>query len=250
VVPLHGFGKIRAIDIQQIYLGCVEGAEARGVLPSWAGKVIAEWRRVLADLEHAPDSVATSLDWAIRYSIYRDRAAGAISTGSGSSGRTKRAVKSREQSRFAGMPDCIVDDEGGRQWKATASEVHPSLRQRLGEFNALRAELYETDIRFAQLGDGIFRRLDEAGVLSHRMRASAPSRRLSTKVPREPRRASFPLGAQAGGQPGFVCSWDEIVNTIDGSRLAMSDPFDTDVTREFTPRRRRKNGCWWIRIRS
>src|SRR6185369_13461212 len=61
-----------AIDVQRILLQMAERHE--NVLPSWAGEICALWRRVLDQLEGAPDSVATVLDWAIKYQLYRARA--------------------------------------------------------------------------------------------------------------------------------------------------------------------------------
>lgn len=242
VVPLQGFGKASAINIQEIYLACVESAEARGALPPWAGRVIAEWRSVLADLEHAPDAVATSLDWAIRHSIYRQRAARCGLDWQVLQWASEGCVQAREHSRLTGVPDHLLDQTGGREWKTTASEVHPSLRRRLADFNTLRGELYETDIRFGQLGDGVFRRLDEAGVLAHRIQGVGDVADAFDKGPEGTRAALRSHWIRKlAGKPGFVCTWDQIVNTVDGSRLDMPDPFDADLTREFAPRRRRRN---------
>jgi len=239
-VALTGARRASALDIQRVYLSCVERAETRGVLPEWAGAVIDEWRGVLADLDQAPDGVATSLDWAIRYSIYRERARRRGVDWQMLQWKDEACVRRRVEKQLPEELRFACEDPVEMKWTATAKEVHPALRHRLADFNALRAEFYETDVRFGQLGDGIFSRLDEAGVLRHRVRGVGPVSEAFDKGPAGTRATLRSHWIRKlAGHHGYRCTWDSIVNTGDGSYLDMPDPFDTDIKREFAPSPRR-----------
>ena len=61
-----------AIDIQRHY---VRRARANlSTLPEWAAPLCDVWDDTLTRLEQGPASVATRLDWAIKFSVYSDRA--------------------------------------------------------------------------------------------------------------------------------------------------------------------------------
>jgi len=63
-----------ALTIQRHYLQLAEEHVGRDFMPSWAPDVCRLWRSMLDRLEGAPDSVAASLDWAIKYALYTERA--------------------------------------------------------------------------------------------------------------------------------------------------------------------------------
>ena len=71
-LTLAAGGEATAIDIQRRLLELAE--RNRGVLPSWTEAICALWRITLDQLEGAPDSVATVLDWAIKRRLFHDRA--------------------------------------------------------------------------------------------------------------------------------------------------------------------------------
>ena len=62
---------LSAIEIQRFYLVQVEAVAGNPLMPPWAGQACSAWREMLDRLEDAPGSVAKSLDWAIKLSLYR-----------------------------------------------------------------------------------------------------------------------------------------------------------------------------------
>jgi hypothetical protein len=64
---------LRAVEIQAAYLAMVEEHLGEAFMPAWAAQLCAQWRRVLEQLDSAPESLSTSLDWAIKYALFRDR---------------------------------------------------------------------------------------------------------------------------------------------------------------------------------
>jgi proteasome accessory factor A len=65
--------QVTAIEVQRVFLKAAEELVASGQAPGWSQEVCHEWRRVLEQLEQAPASIRTSLDWGIKLAIYRDR---------------------------------------------------------------------------------------------------------------------------------------------------------------------------------
>jgi proteasome accessory factor A len=63
-------GRLTAIEIQRHYLRLAETHLGRHFMPSWAAEVCRAWHDVLEELSGAPESVATSLDWAIKWATY------------------------------------------------------------------------------------------------------------------------------------------------------------------------------------
>jgi proteasome accessory factor A len=73
-VTVENGKKFTAIEIQCTYLETAEKHIGASFMPPWAGEVCAEWRRLLELLSRGPDAVAQTLDWAIKYAMYRERA--------------------------------------------------------------------------------------------------------------------------------------------------------------------------------
>jgi len=63
-----------AIAIQRHYLRMAEDNAHRDFMPSWTERVCREWSAMLDRLEHAPESVATVLDWGMKLALYSERA--------------------------------------------------------------------------------------------------------------------------------------------------------------------------------
>jgi proteasome accessory factor A len=61
-----------AIQIQRYLHQWIDGLADKGVLPDWATPLCRMWHRILELLEHAPESVQTTLDWAIKYAVFRE----------------------------------------------------------------------------------------------------------------------------------------------------------------------------------
>jgi proteasome accessory factor A len=73
-VALSGRGRASALEIQQRFLEACEQRLGRDEMPSWADEVCRSWRRMLDRLALGPEAVATRLDWAIKWSLYRRQA--------------------------------------------------------------------------------------------------------------------------------------------------------------------------------
>jgi proteasome accessory factor A len=230
-------GTATALELQGHYLERVEAALAGGRLPEWAPAICARWRAALERLARGPESLATTLDWAIKWALYRRSCA------------PRRSWEwleawTRVLRGFAaalrldgGAAPCLerlrAADESARG--AMARELLPRLRREglaAGELPAFlrrRAELFEIDFRFAQLGPrGVFARLDRAGRLAHRVVSEARIARAVERAPargranargEEVRRLSGSLASR------YVCDWAAIFDRVEERVLELGDPF-------------------------
>jgi tetratricopeptide (TPR) repeat protein len=65
--------RLSAVEIQAEYLAMVEKQLGADFMPEWAEPLCLRWRLVLEQLASDPHSLATSLDWAIKHALFRDR---------------------------------------------------------------------------------------------------------------------------------------------------------------------------------
>jgi tetratricopeptide (TPR) repeat protein len=70
---LHDGRRMTAVQVQREYLEMVEENIDADFMPEWAPQVCERWRRVLDQLETAPSSLSTQLDWAIKHALLQDR---------------------------------------------------------------------------------------------------------------------------------------------------------------------------------
>lgn len=231
-------GALSAIAMQRHYLTAVETHLDDGTLPSWARDVCVRWRAVLDDLEGGPERVATTLDWAIKLSLYKDRARARgldwtslpawtdiIKNLRAAWGRSTRGAEPF-QTELVLASDSPVADEVARLTPAVQSArlSWPDLATVL----ALRDELLEIDLRFGQLNDaGIFNRLDAAGVLTHHVDgvdriddaiATPPA------VPRARRRGEL-VRELSSRIPRYSCDWLSIKDHQEHRFIDLTDPF-------------------------
>jgi len=173
-------GEKTALEIQR---GLLQLAERnRGVLPLWASGVCALWRRTLGQLEGAPDSVSTVLDWAIKRRLFEDRA-----RRSGVPWERLAFLNSIVKRLNAALKVAGVDDRGVHlavllgpkspipgevSCLGTVLTGEGLAWEDVARFLALRDGFYQVDTRFGQLGPrGIFAELDRCGVLNHKIAA-------------------------------------------------------------------------------
>lgn len=222
-----------AIEIQRHYLEQVEAHAEAAFMPPWTEDVCRRWRHVLDALETDPDSMAASLDWSIKLSIFKARA------------------------RHHGM-----DWETLPLWNRVLNflpEATPSLRARAAlllqnlhsqgqsiaegcdTFKTLRSELCEIDTRFGQLGrDGIFAAMDEAGVLDHRVVDVHEIEHAVHSAPAIGRaRLRGELIQRLSSRRGSLrCSWHRIIDRPGRQVLDLSDPFKEADDGWDAPKRR------------
>ena len=236
---------LTALQIQRHILELAEAHVADPFMPPWTAAVCRLWRAMLDRLEGGPQAVATTLDWAIKLSLYRDWAqregvaweslndwAHVLNSLVAALAQTPFKDKSVTV-EFALGPDSPIPDEVKR--------LGPYLAERgmnwngLRPFVQLRPALFEADTRFGQIGEsGIFASLDRQGVLDHAVpdvdndniehaMANPPAvgrAKIRGRVVRE----------RSGGDGRYVCTWMKIVDLEHKRVLDLSDPFASEET--------------------
>jgi hypothetical protein len=186
-------GSISAIEIQSRYLDAAEANLDRDFMPDWAPRVCEQWRAMLERLGGAPDSVATTLDWAIKLNLYRAHLA-------------RRGV----------APDLLSGPQ---------ASLLPITDDRL---KAAADELFAIDTKFGQLGsNGVFEAMDQAGASDDQVDGVGDIESAISQPP-EAGRAHLRgecvdrLHASAGR---YNCSWESILDMESGQILDLSDPW-------------------------
>jgi len=232
-----GGRRLSAITIQRHYLELAEAHAGNPLMPPWAPEVCRRWRAVLDALETGWESMATTLDWAIKLALYRERTrrrdlpweslepwtflVKQLSAALGRSGPdirlTAEIVLSRQSPIAADVEELTgVVDDTGLDWSG------------LGPFLRIRDELREIDTRFGQLGpQGIFARLDAAGALTHRVDGIDDIDRAVMNPPDVPRaRLRGELVRKLSGSDGrYACDWDGVWDEESGRWVDLGDPF-------------------------
>jgi hypothetical protein len=239
---------LTAIEIQRHYLDRVERADAEGRFPDWATPLCRLWRRVLDLLEGAPESVSSVLDWAIKWSLFRDWLEGSASQ--------ERIARWSEALRHEELESVDGGEEDPSQLRfhflsgrsrhsrlfefvdrETPVRVPPSPPAGWGteehrELTKLRQGALEADLRFGQLGEaGLFSRLERDGVVSHKLTEDAEIEAARAGGPSTARgRVRGALVRRHGGvgvrgdHLGYSCDWKG-VQAATGKRVDLSDPF-------------------------
>jgi proteasome accessory factor A len=230
--------RLTALAIQRHYLALADAHVGDTCMPPWAAEVCRQWRAVLDRLEHAPESVATALDWAIKLSLYKEhvrrrglaweclpvwnRVVGKLASalaGAGQRGRAFTAdqvlgARSPVAEEVARLTPYVLDH--GLSWNG------------LGLFLRVRQELFEIDTRFGQLGDGgIFSTLDAAGLLAHQVPGVDNVEHAIGNPPDVPRaRVRGETVRQLSGKGDrYTCDWEAVWDSASGRVLDLTDPF-------------------------
>lgn len=171
-----GGALITPIQVQRHYLALAEAHQGDEFMPEWAPWACALWREVLDSLESGgADAVATRLDWAIKYALFTRHLEGRGFSWEEAerltklAGRLQRALERREFGA-SGLQGLYL--ESRHLVEPVLPEVEATIpardRERLREFLLVRDQLFELDLRFMTVGpEGLFHRLDQAGVLRH-----------------------------------------------------------------------------------
>ena len=227
-------GEKTALELQRRLLDMAE--RNRSALPPWADAVCALWRRTLDQLDGAPDSVATVLDWAIKRRLFSARA-------------ERRGIPIE---RFAPLTAIIqrlnlalarvnIKSRGVRLGTLLAPggpipDAVKGCAQSLAEdglgwddldhFLTLRDELYQIDTRFGQLGPrGIFTELDRQGVLDHKVDGIGDVEAAMSEPPAAGRaKLRGEAVRRLAGQREALCGWMSVLGP-DRRKLDLSDPF-------------------------
>ncbi|MFQ5654371.1 MAG: proteasome accessory factor PafA2 family protein [Planctomycetota bacterium] len=247
-VPLAPGIELTAAQIQRHYLELAEGSLDSPFMPPWAEAICREWRRVLDALDEDPEGLSRTLDWRIKLSLYRDHArrrgfppervtawndiVAGLETARGKLGKARSGEDD---------PVPLVDLALSTRSpiRAEVKELDPLLRKaglawsELPSFLELRQELFELDMRFGQLGEeGIFQRLDEAGLLEHRVEGVRDIDRARREPPPTSRarlrgETIRRLRRQRKKAESY-CDWRCVWDLKRKKRLDLSDPFATE----------------------
>lgn len=202
---------VTAVQIQRRYLETAEAHLRDDFMPPWADRVCAQWRTMLDRLENgAPPSVASTLDWAIKLSLFLDRAG-------------RRGVP---------WDPWTPGNEAGAPPAGPASPPSYGLC-------VLHQELCEIDTRFGQLGnDGVFSALDRAGVLAQQVPGVDNIEHALAHPPAIGRaRLRGECVQQLANQGSrYCCGWRGVWDRQKNLFLNLTDPFATIGAWEDLPR--------------
>ena len=238
-VPLRmaSGGCMTAIGIQRHYLEQVEAHLGDGLLPQWATEVCQRWRMILDDLEGDQSSAEQALDWAIKRALYANHAkVVGISWDSlpflnQAIAQMITALGTRKGRGKAMTLGCAI--KRGKPTPREIAEFEPLLQSRgLGwedvrKLLSSREKFFEIDTRFGQLGEkGIFYRLDQAGVLNHRIGGADNIEQAVMEPPTGSRaRIRGEVIKRLAGSGKVQCDWQQVINFSSGQILDLSDPF-------------------------
>ncbi|MFQ5669241.1 MAG: proteasome accessory factor PafA2 family protein [Acidobacteriota bacterium] len=228
-----------ALEIQHHYLAEVEAHLGARFMPDWAPLVCRRWRMILEQLERSPRELSTVLDWAIKRSLYENhlRRRGTSWRKVQFWNRTiRRLRRARQQAQRASIPcmESTVRDAppAGETLAVTAADLLREGgmdRTAFQSFLRLRAELFEIETRFGQLGPGgVFDRLDQAGVLRHRVSGVEDIPGAMADPPARGRarlRGEQILRLSTRGKGGEA-SWSRVCDTEKMRTLDLSHPFE------------------------
>ncbi len=240
-----GGGNLSALEIQRHYLDLAKAHLRAPFMPPWTQQVVSEWDAMLTRLENAPDAVATTLDWAIKWRIYGARIEKRgftwklLNHWSSLMGLLRICADlSAEKNQHPKLTaEFVLNPQG--PLKEIVKELARFLAMRgmswdqLDRFLKLRLELFEIETRFGELGPGgIFCTLDRSGVLRHQLAGvdnipyavSNPPASGRAKVRGE---AIQRLKDQRGR---YVCDWSAIVDADKNLTLDLRDPWVTTET--------------------
>lgn len=229
-----------AVEIQRTYLERAEAHLGDSFMPDWAAEACRQWRRILDRLEGGYEGVNTTLDWAIKLTLYRDYAARqgfkweTLARWTEVHKRLDAALGYPADFGGSTLTDGLFEDDArlfdeGRTLR-TYLHQHGLRWEGLSKFLQLRRQLFEIDTRFAELGErGIFTKLANSGVLTHEvakigdigdfLRTPPPSGRARL-------RGEF-IGQVTDNREHFECDWQGIWDRNKDRFLDLSDPFAT-----------------------
>jgi proteasome accessory factor A len=183
-----------ALDIQRRLLECAQSHIGHTSLPDWTSVACDAWEHILERLSQGAGAVYRTLDWAIKWRLYQERA-------------ERRGVTWQ----VASLPRALLDT-------STADGA------------AFGSELLEIDARLGQVGPtGLFADIDGSGVLDHTALGVDRVVEALTQPPpgsRASLRADVIRRMAAEGRDAS-CGWDEVWDITQAKTLDLSDPFQS-----------------------
>jgi hypothetical protein len=248
--PVGGGAEMSAVQVQRHYLHQAQEHLGEGFMPPWAEEVCARWETVLDRIEEEPASLASILDWALKFAIYKDRVErcglqwGDLPSWNHIVATISDALRKAKYKGKAPVEVVLGTGRAKSPIPRTIEKLNPFLEERslswdmLKPFVELRRQLFEVDVRFGQLGDGgIFTELDRAGVLDHH----APGvENIDEARSNPPATGRARIRAQAvrthARDSGYMCTWTGIWDYKGERMMDLSDPFEDEVKWKKLPR--------------
>jgi proteasome accessory factor A len=240
-LALAGGGEMTALEIQRYYLEQAERRIGAEFMPPWTATACAHWRAMLDRLESAPGSVATTLDWAIKRSIFgrilarRNYSWDLVRRWNEVLAALRERVRALPAARdMKRLEDLMAPPEEVRACQADLGAMldeHGLEWAGLEDFARVRRELFEADARFNALGpDGLFAQLDRDGVLTHRVRGVDNVEHAMEYPPAVGRAAvrGAAIRRLMGLRGEYAATWAGIISRHDGSSMDLSHPFETE----------------------
>jgi proteasome accessory factor A len=230
-------GSVTALQIQRRYLEAAEAWADAAFMPDWAPEVCVEWRRMLERIESDSDSLAGSVDWAMKNALF-DRRIGQTPIRAGDIPAWNHVVATIDAALAAGKVrgeaakvesvlgprSAIADTIRGL---GSHMRAHGLEWDHLRPFVDLRKQLFSIDVHFSQVQGAMFRALVDAGVLDHGAPGVGNVEAATKKGPSKGRGRlrSRVIRRSAKAARKMRASWKGIVDPEKGRRLDMSDPF-------------------------
>jgi hypothetical protein len=235
----EGGRRLTAVEIQRHYLDYVARFQDAEFMPSWTGECCRLWGDVLDRLARGPEALGATLDWAIKWSLFRRHAEQrGISWEALQewNGVLARIDKSREEGEAgpADTPDEVArlrptKGRAGPSARAVDTILGDAGRSRddLEKVLRVRQELFELDTRFGQIDErGIFATLERAGVLAHHVAGVDNIRQAMTEPPEGTRarlRGKW-IKQLAGRGADDWCEWFGVCDSRERRILDLYDP--------------------------
>jgi hypothetical protein len=226
-----------AVEIQRAYLESAEAHLGDSFMPDWAAAACRQWRKILDRLESGYEGVNTTLDWAIKLTLYRDYAARqgfkweTLALWTEIHNRLDAALGYPADFGGPTLADTLADDA---RLVDERRNLQPYLHQHglrwegLRKFLQLRRQLFEIDTRFGELGDrGIFTKLANSDVLTHEVAQLGEIGEFVRTPPPSGRaflRGKF-IARVIDNRERFECDWQGIWDRSRDRFLDLSDPF-------------------------
>jgi hypothetical protein len=194
---------------------------------------------MLEAVERAPESLSTTLDWAIKLAVFKKRVAQRSIRWEDLPAWNhviKTIVIAVQESLYKGRAtvELVLGQEakpspisGTIEALTPYVESHSLSWDMLRPVVNLRRELFELDFRFGQIGEaGLFEQLERSGVLTHGAPGVSNIEEAITEPPSEGRahvRGEFIK--TCADRENYTCFWDSICDARERRVLDLSNPF-------------------------
>lgn len=231
--------RMTALQIQRHYLARAEAHMHDSFMPAWAEEACRKWRAILDRLEGGAENVKTTLDWGIKYALYRDFAHrqgldwDALSRWTQIFKKVLAELSGTEYGYGGVSIEIFMDGSGPAtrevQLLLSFMEAQGLRIDELDKFLRLRKQLFEIDMRFGQLTrGGIFTELAKSGVLDTDVPGIGDVKRAKTYPPETSRarvRGNFIRRVASDSSYNYTCDWQSIRDNARQLIMDLTDPF-------------------------